>query len=439
MRDLPCDVIRDLLPAYVDGLTSEASNDAVRSHLETCADCRAALDAMRAPEPERTKTEEKELDFLRKTNRSSRRRALWAGFGVLALALCALCVYVFAVGQKTLPDTLLCDVAVSDTALSVKAAPMGGAAVGNVKFSEADGVVTVSTRTVNRSPLHRGAAEETYTAASPIRQVVVNDRVVWDEGAAIAPFAAKLYATRHAYLGSAWENVQTANALFLGAVKHSLDTESRPYTWHVELWETEHEQSEGLENFTEAELTAMGDVMKCAAYPMLALVQNCDQVSFDCLCEGEARSVVFTAEDATAFFGRDIKDCYDSPRLFAALVQRLGLSGAVTLQKWSFADRMITIINGTDTPLREMGIAFYDAAGNITSSGGAANADGSPLAYGDRLDYDISDFTGRGITARLSVTTEDGKTFEIDRDIPVNVDQMLTLRGSPETGFTLEP
>ena len=224
-----------------------------------------------------------------------------------------------------------------------------------------------------------------------------------------------------------------------GPIQHSLDTESRPYTWHVELWETEHEQSEGLEDFSETELTAMTDVMKCAAYPMLALVQNCDQVSFDCLCEGEPRSVVVTVEDAAAFFGRNIKDCYDSPRLFAALLQRLGLSGAVTLQKWSFADRMITIINGTDTPLREMGIAFYDAAGNLTSSGGAANADGSPLAYGERLDYDISDFTGSGVTARLSVTTEVGKTFEIDRDLPVNNVQTLTLRGSPETGFTLEP
>lgn len=439
MRDLPCEVIRDLLPGYVDGLTSDASNDAVRSHLETCADCRAALDAMRAPEPERSGTDEKELDFLRKARRKSRRRALRAGLGVLALAALAICIYVFAVGQKSLPDSLTCDVSVSDTALSLKAAPAGNAAVGSVKFQEKDGVVTVSTRTVNRSPLHRGAAEESYTAASPIRQVVVNDRVVWDEGAAISPFAARLYATRHDYLGSAWENVQTANALLLGPIQHSLDTESRPYTWHVELWETEHEQSEGLEDFSETELTAMTDVMKCAAYPMLALVQNCDQVSFDCLCEGEPRSVVFTAEDATAFFGQDIKTCYESPRLFDALVRRLGLSGAVTLQKWSFADRMITIINGTDTPLREMGIAFYDAAGNLTSSGGAANADGSPLGYGERLDYDISDFTGSGVTARLSVTTEVGKTFEIDRDLPVNNVQTLTLRGSPETGFTLEP
>lgn len=440
MRDLPCDVIRDLLPGYVDGLTSEASNDAVRSHLETCGDCRAALDAMRAPEPERTKTEEKELDFLRKTNRTSRLRALWAGLGVLALAALALCVYAFAIGQKSLPDSLLCDVNVSDTALSLKAAPMAGGAVGNVKFTETDGVVTVSTNTVRASFLHRGAAEETYTAEAPIRQVVVNDRIVWDEGAAIAPFAAKLYATRHAYLGSAWENVQTANALFMGAVKHSLDTESRPYTWHVELWETEHEQSEGLENFTEAELTALAEKMKCVAYPMLALVQNCDQVSFDCLCEGEARSIVVTAEDAAAFFGRDVKDCYDSPRLLAALLEQADVTSTAYLGRMASAPtRTITILNGSDTPLLEIGIAFYDAAGNITSSGGGMNADESALQYGERMDFDVPGWLLPGETALLSVKTEDGQTYRIDRSILLETDQMLTLRGSPDTGFTLEP
>jgi len=37
--ELPCDIVKDLLPSYVDGLTSPASGDAVREHLNVCSKC----------------------------------------------------------------------------------------------------------------------------------------------------------------------------------------------------------------------------------------------------------------------------------------------------------------------------------------------------------------------------------------------------------------
>ena len=46
MTKLACDIIRDLLPSYADGLTSQASNEAVESHLAACPACRAAYAAM---------------------------------------------------------------------------------------------------------------------------------------------------------------------------------------------------------------------------------------------------------------------------------------------------------------------------------------------------------------------------------------------------------
>ena len=46
MTKLACDIILDLLPSYADGLTSQASNEAVESHLAACPVCRAAYAAM---------------------------------------------------------------------------------------------------------------------------------------------------------------------------------------------------------------------------------------------------------------------------------------------------------------------------------------------------------------------------------------------------------
>ena len=42
-----CDIIRDLLPSYIDGLTSEASTKLVEEHLAQCPQCRSCYEAMK--------------------------------------------------------------------------------------------------------------------------------------------------------------------------------------------------------------------------------------------------------------------------------------------------------------------------------------------------------------------------------------------------------
>lgn len=43
-----CDMIRDLLPLYQDGICSESSRQAVETHLAECAECRSILEAERS-------------------------------------------------------------------------------------------------------------------------------------------------------------------------------------------------------------------------------------------------------------------------------------------------------------------------------------------------------------------------------------------------------
>ena len=322
MSELHCDVIRDLLPVYADGLESDATRQVVDEHLKDCKSCREALEAMKAPEPERAEAEQKELDFLQTARKRGLRGRVIVALAILLLTAAAFCLRTFVIGSKSQTELVYSDANVEDTTLTLRCSPMGSAdAIGKMSFSEENGVVTVTTRTVLASPLHQGAAEERYNASAPIRQVVVNDRVVWDEGADISPFAAGLYATRHPYVGSASDNGKTASQLFFGGIQHSLDTEQRPYTWHIELCHTEQERVTGMEDLTEAQAAQLAGKMKSAAYAMLALVENLDQVSFDYLQNGGPASLVVTAEEASEFLGRDIKDCCESPetlRLAAA-------------------------------------------------------------------------------------------------------------------------
>ena len=55
-NDLTCGVVQDLLPSYVEGLTSPESNTAVERHLSGCPDC-AQLRAALAGAPEQAAPE----------------------------------------------------------------------------------------------------------------------------------------------------------------------------------------------------------------------------------------------------------------------------------------------------------------------------------------------------------------------------------------------
>lgn len=48
MNKLNCDIIKDLLPLYVDGVVSESSEAEIRRHLEQCASCRKEYQDMTA-------------------------------------------------------------------------------------------------------------------------------------------------------------------------------------------------------------------------------------------------------------------------------------------------------------------------------------------------------------------------------------------------------
>lgn len=50
--DIKCDIIVDLLPSYVDGLTSESSNELINEHLSICESCREIYEDMIKELPE---------------------------------------------------------------------------------------------------------------------------------------------------------------------------------------------------------------------------------------------------------------------------------------------------------------------------------------------------------------------------------------------------
>ena len=43
-NNIPCEMIKDVLPSYVDKLTSDVTNNLVEEHINECEDCKNTLD-----------------------------------------------------------------------------------------------------------------------------------------------------------------------------------------------------------------------------------------------------------------------------------------------------------------------------------------------------------------------------------------------------------
>lgn len=78
---MKCGIIKDLLPSYVDSLTSEDSNKEVEKHLEECVECKKFYQQMLPPEAlmfESEEAKEQDLQVLKSFNKLHRRLAAMA-------------------------------------------------------------------------------------------------------------------------------------------------------------------------------------------------------------------------------------------------------------------------------------------------------------------------------------------------------------------------
>lgn len=80
--ELNCEIVKDLLPNYIEGLTSDETAAAVKAHIEGCEACRGIYREMTGSEP--TVSAEPEIDYLKKVKKTNKTR-------VGILALCAFC------------------------------------------------------------------------------------------------------------------------------------------------------------------------------------------------------------------------------------------------------------------------------------------------------------------------------------------------------------
>lgn len=79
MKQINCNLIRDLIPSYLDGICSEDSKDAIKEHLMGCEKCRRYVNSLKSTEIVDEKSDRAELAFMSKVrNYYARKNALGA-------------------------------------------------------------------------------------------------------------------------------------------------------------------------------------------------------------------------------------------------------------------------------------------------------------------------------------------------------------------------
>ena len=84
MSKRECDIIKDLLPSYVDEICSEASKEWIEEHLKECEGCRALAELMKNTEISAKRLEQEQLEAGRKVIRQNLKRSLFS-FGLSVL------------------------------------------------------------------------------------------------------------------------------------------------------------------------------------------------------------------------------------------------------------------------------------------------------------------------------------------------------------------
>ncbi|MBR5642104.1 MAG: DUF4825 domain-containing protein [Firmicutes bacterium] len=318
-NDLTCAVVRDLLPSYIDKLTSEETNRAIEQHLEGCEDCRKALAAMQGeggPAAEENRAEPKEIDYLKKVRTGTWKRVI-AGIVAAAFVFCAgAWIKVHRIGNMMDPSAVnITRVVVSGDTVAV---------AGNFKdkslgvthadmLLKEDGVLEIAYRAAKKDGKDNEfdfvAQGEGYGNVQEIR---MGDRLVWYQGVLIDEQVSDVYNARHAYVGDMPANGALARALgiqeTIGSYENELSTAEEPYGWTF--------YSE--KDFTSQELAVIRQEVLRDAAVLLACVDNLGWVEFQF---ANGTNIKLTAEEATAIRNTDIKKEASDPLRLLCLMK----------------------------------------------------------------------------------------------------------------------
>lgn len=303
--ELPCAVVEDLLPAYVEGLTSEETTAAVEAHLASCPACaakRAAMGTEEGPSPEEAAETAREVDYLKAVRRRSRRRVAAAILCTVLVLLLGFAAKIFVIGTPLNPGGVAVDTQEEGGALQVGINSLGsGNAFRDWTVDNQDGVVVITARSVLVSPLFRDGGGTVEVPMEGVTEIWLGEagqgRIIWQDDTEISPDAWALYQAQTPYVGdnSAVGRVLAAVDTWYGPYIEytiSLQTDQEPYGLTIHFDDiTAHMSKDSVIRVTDQRMYTL-------APTLLALIGNLERVQWTCaLSDGTYHTQAVTLEE----------------------------------------------------------------------------------------------------------------------------------------------
>lgn len=302
---IPCAVIKDLLPSYAEDLTSPETCELVREHLQECPDCQSVYEAMHEEIPTETEgncgiaADASEIDYLKKVRNTGRKKIIASVLTVLLLAGGAVFAKVYLYGSPIddfhMTVSSQCVEASTETGESGESEDFmifscwiegtRGQAFTHYKIRETDEGKEVVLYAAPASIFHKETTMQIWIPEDSAESITIKGDTYGENGC-VTKRAKELYAARNPYIGDISADQKIANLLGVGekvgSYTNKLDTEEKegweyPYSWELifdEPWK-------------DGEAERRSEKMKNYAYALIALIDNCGEISWTYTTEDE--------------------------------------------------------------------------------------------------------------------------------------------------------
>lgn len=319
---IPCEVIQDLFPSYLDGLTSDVTKKVIEEHIANCVPCSAVLNRMKTPEePAGTQTS-KEIDYLRKVKKTSAKRITTSIVVTIALLLLAAVVKLFVIGFPTSAYSV--DTVSKNGVVTINGHISDAAfAFNHSKLLDTNEGKMLQVYVCLVSPWnHEKSFSFTYQLDDIRSDVLTGDVQILSDGFVISDLANRLYDAKNPYIGNMPANGELAAILGvhnLGPYLNELQTTHTPYGWTFEF---QNPVRASDEEFFNSKMTAY-------AYTLLALIDNAGEITWTYPIKTATDIVhkqsTVTQQQADEKLGADVKSFAQSARNVQELISRLML------------------------------------------------------------------------------------------------------------------
>lgn len=186
------DIILDLLPSYIEGLTHERTNEWIQDHLRTCPQCDRAYKNMKTDNAI-TKAPSRQIDYL-KTIRIKTTRNLVITIIATCLVIGSLfAIKTYGIGSMIPPKDLINTITYNQGTIKLYSQDLKeGEGIGRIRWKKEQNILKA---TLFETPNGEKNFQASFEA-DDIDQVWINGLIEWDQGHPIKKSIARLYNMR---------------------------------------------------------------------------------------------------------------------------------------------------------------------------------------------------------------------------------------------------